>query len=97
MGETPWDNPLHIFGTLPNYGLDRIRTPLLIVAGQGDNVVPPGQSRHLFVGLRPLDRSAQLAVYPGQGYAITDWSLEQAVDVSKRMVGFLEDHLRKGR
>lgn len=97
MGETPWDNPLRYISNSPYYRLDGIRTPMLIVAGEADNVVPPEQSTRLFVGLRRLEKPAQLAVYPGQGHAIGDWSLDQAADVSERMVEFLNRHLQKAR
>lgn len=93
MGEPLWDNPLRYLSNSPYYRLDRIHTPLLIVAGEGDNAVPYEQSTSLFVGLRRLERPAQLAVYPGQGHVIGDWSLEHAVDVSQRMVDFLRRHL----
>lgn len=94
MGETPWDNPLRYVVNSPYYRIDRIRTPLLIVAGEGDSAVPYRQSTAFFVGLRRLERPAQLAVYPGQGHGIGEWSLEHAVDVSRRMVEFLRKHLQ---
>ncbi|MCG7349857.1 S9 family peptidase [Sphingomonas sp. ACRSK] len=94
MGETPWDNPLRYISNSPYYRIDRIHTPLLIVAGEGDNAVPYEQSKGFFVGLRRLDRPAQLAVYPGQGHSIGEWSIDHAADVSQRMVDFLRSHLQ---
>lgn len=93
MGESVWDDPLRYVSNSPFYRLDRIRTPLFIVAGERDNAVPFEQSTGLFVGLRRLERPAQLAVYPGQGHVISEWSLQHAVDASRRMVEFLRRYL----
>lgn len=93
MGETPWVNPQRYIDNSPFYRIDRIHTPMLIVAGEKDSTVPYEESKKLFVGLRRLDRPVQLAIYPGQGHVISTWSTESAVDVSQRMVDFLDKHL----
>lgn len=97
MGEMPWANPQRYIDNSPFYRLDRIRTPLLIVAGEKDGTVPYQQSKGLFVGLRRLDRPVQLAIYPGEGHVISTWSTTSAVDVSQRMVEFLDRHIGEGR
>lgn len=94
MGETPWVNPQRYIDNSPFYRIDRIYTPLLIVAGEKDSTVPYEESKKLFVGLRRLERPVQLAIYPGEGHVISTWSTESAVDVSQRMVEFLDKHLR---
>lgn len=93
MGEMPWSNPQRYIDNSPYYRIDRITTPLLIVAGEKDKTVPYEQSKGLFVGLRRLDRPVQLAIYPGQGHVISTWSTSSAVDVSQRMVEFLDRHI----
>ncbi|WJI16112.1 prolyl oligopeptidase family serine peptidase [Pseudoxanthomonas winnipegensis] len=93
MGETPWANPQRFIDNSPFYRIDRIHTPMLIVAGERDGAVPYQESKKLFVGLRRLDRPVQLAIYPGQGHVIATWSTPSAVDVSRRMVQFLDKHL----
>jgi hypothetical protein len=62
MGESPWANPARFIDNSPYYRIDRIHTPLLIVAGEG--------------------------------HMIATWSTASAVDVSQRMVEFLDKHLR---
>jgi dipeptidyl aminopeptidase/acylaminoacyl peptidase len=93
MGETPWVNPQRYIDNSPFYRVDRIHTPLLIVAGEKDGTVPYEESKKLFVGLRRLERPVQLAIYPGEGHVISTWSTKNAVDVSRRMVDFLDKHL----
>lgn len=95
MGETPWANPQRFIDSSPFYRIDRIRTPLLIVAGESDDTVPYAESKKFFVGLRRMDRPVQLAIYPGQGHVIFTWSKASAIDVSQRMLDFLDKHLRQ--
>jgi dipeptidyl aminopeptidase/acylaminoacyl peptidase len=93
MGESPWANPQRYIDNSPFYRVDRIHTPLLIVAGEADDTCPADGARHFFAGLRRLQRPAQLLVYPGEGHSISDWSVQHAVDVSQRMVEFLRRHI----
>lgn len=93
MGQSPWDNIQRYIVNSPYYRIDRIHTPLLIVAGEKDNAVPFEESKRLFVGLRRLDKPAQLAIYPGEGHVVNEWSAEHAADVSRRMIEFLRRHL----
>ncbi len=94
MGEPLWSNLQRYIANSPYFLIDRINTPMLIVAGADDAVVDAGLSRGMFVGLRRMGRPAQLAIYPGQGHSIVDWSVESAVDVSQRMIAFLDKHLK---
>src|SRR3546814_13770601 len=84
MGDSPWSNPQRYISNSPYYRIDRIRTPLLIVAGNKDTTVPSDEARRLFVGLRRMGRSAQLAIYPGEGHVISEWSIGHATDVARR-------------
>lgn len=93
MGQSVWDNPLRYIANSPYYRIDRINTPMLIVAGEKDTTVPFHEAKRLFVGLRRLEKPAQLAIYPGEGHVIHSWSPESAADVSERMVRFLDKHL----
>ena len=51
----------------------------------------------MFSALRRLGRTAQLAVYEGQGHAIWEWEPKQAIDAAERMLDFLRRHLAMGR
>src|SRR3546814_12243904 len=83
MGDSPWANPQRYISNSPYYRIDRIRTPLLIVAGNKDTTVPSDEERRLFVGLRRMGRSAELALFPCEGHVLNEWSLENAPDVAR--------------
>lgn len=94
MGTHPWDDLPRYLENSPYYRADRIKSPLLIIHGDADSNVNDAQK--MFTALRRLDRTAQLAIYPGQGHTIHYWSLDHAVDATQRIVSFL-DHYVKGR
>src|SRR3546814_8571707 len=94
MGDSPWANPQRYISNSPYYRIDRIRTPLLIVAGNKDTTVPSDEARRLFVGLRRMGRSAQLAIYPGEGHVISEWSIGHATDRSAEHTSELQSLMR---
>jgi dipeptidyl aminopeptidase/acylaminoacyl peptidase len=67
---------------------------MLIVAGEDDLTVPCEESEKLFVALRRLGRPVELRLYEGEGHVISEWANANAVDVSRRMVEFLAEHLK---
>ena len=93
MGEPLWANPQRYIDNSPYYRADRIHTPLLIVAGERDTTVSFEEAKKLFVALRRLERPAQLAIYPGEGHVISEWSVAHAAEVSQRMIDFMDKHL----
>lgn len=95
MGTHPWANLRRYIDNSPYYRADLIRTPLLIVHGDQDSAYHDAEK--LFTALRRLDRPAELAIYHGQGHVVSDWSLPNAVDAARRMVGFFDQHLGRER
>jgi dipeptidyl aminopeptidase/acylaminoacyl peptidase len=96
MGQPPWSDPKRYLDNSPYYRADRIRTPLLIIHGRQDVSCPAQEAEKMFVALRRLGRTAQLAVYEGEGHVITDWEPEHAVDAADRMLSFLRRYTGKG-
>ena len=50
----------------------------------------------MFSALRRLGRTAQLAVYEGEGHVIYEYEEKQAVDAAGRVLDFLQRHLGMG-
>ncbi len=66
---------------------DRIRSPLLILQGDADPVVPPAQSRAIADRLRSLGRTVETHFYEGEGHG---WLRpETMVDELERIESFL--------
>lgn len=48
---------------------DRIATPLLLLQGLDDRVVPPDQTRAIEAQLRQRGRAVEAHYYPGEGHS----------------------------
>ena len=71
-GSFPWSNPELYVGQSPVYSADRITTPLLLVTGDSDTNVPPGESHNMFTALKLLGRDVELVEFPGEDHWILD-------------------------
>ncbi|TVQ28685.1 MAG: S9 family peptidase [Wenzhouxiangella sp.] len=71
-GSFPWNNQDLYVGQSPVYAADRITTPLLLVTGDSDTNVPPGESHNMFTALKLLGRDVELVEFPGEDHWILD-------------------------
>ena len=71
-GSFPWNNRDLYVGQSPVYRADRITTPLLLVTGDSDTNVPPGESHNMFTALKLLGREVELVEFPGEDHWILD-------------------------
>lgn len=93
MGMPPWDNLQHYFENSPYYLADRIHTPLLLIHGEDDIACPVTEAQKMFTALKRLNRKAELAIYPGEGHVMDEWTLENALDGTMRVITFFNNHL----
>jgi dipeptidyl aminopeptidase/acylaminoacyl peptidase len=47
----------------------------------------------MFNALKRLDRTAELAIYDGEGHVPGDWSLVNAVDATQKMIDWLAKYV----
>jgi dipeptidyl aminopeptidase/acylaminoacyl peptidase len=93
MGTHPWANLQRYLTNSPYFRADRIHTPLLLIHGAIDKTCPVEQAEQMYNALKRLDRTAELAVYAGEGHVPGDWSLVNAVDATDRMLTWLERYM----
>ncbi len=74
----------------PTWFADRITTPLLVLHGEDDPVIPVGQSRVLVERMRVAGATVELIVYPGEGHGFRQ--REHQVDEYQRIAAFLSRH-----
>jgi dipeptidyl aminopeptidase/acylaminoacyl peptidase len=95
MGGTPWERREAFIENSPFFYFDRIQTPLLIVQGSKDTSVAPFLGDQIFVALRRLGKEAVYAKYEGERHSPSqEWSYEHQVDLSYRMIRWLEGHMK---
>ena len=66
----PWNNKDLYVGQSPLFHADKINTPLLLLTGDSDTNVPPGESIQLYTALKILDRPVELILVKGEDHHI---------------------------
>jgi dipeptidyl aminopeptidase/acylaminoacyl peptidase len=73
-GSFPWNSPEIYVDQSPLFRADKITTPLLLLTGDSDTNVPPGESIQLFTALKMLDRPVELILVKGEDHHIVTYS-----------------------
>jgi dipeptidyl aminopeptidase/acylaminoacyl peptidase len=96
IGGTLWAEPLKYFATTAVLFADRIKTPHLILTGEGDWNVPGGNSRELYYAMRRLGKDVTWVNYLNGGHGAGAASNESDFhDHWKRVFDFYEKHFNK--
>jgi hypothetical protein len=91
IGGSLWEKPKQYIENSPLFALDKVETPLLILANDKDGAVPWYQGIELFSGLRRLSKPAWLLNYNDEPH----WpvKIQNRVDFQKRMQQFFDHYL----
>ncbi|MBS4001148.1 MAG: S9 family peptidase [Desulfobulbaceae bacterium] len=66
----PWNNKDIYIGQSPLFFADRITTPLLLITGDSDTNVPPGESFQMYTALKILNKPVELVLIKGEDHHI---------------------------
>jgi dipeptidyl aminopeptidase/acylaminoacyl peptidase len=69
-GRTPWGDAEFFLGRSPLFAADQVRTPLLLLHGEADANVTPGESVQMFTALQTLGRDVEMVTFPGEDHGI---------------------------
>lgn len=69
-GSFPWNAPELYQQRSPLNFADQINTPLLLIHGDADTNVPPGESHMMYSALKLLDKDVELVEFVGEDHAI---------------------------
>jgi dipeptidyl aminopeptidase/acylaminoacyl peptidase len=96
IGGTLWSDPLKYFATTAVLYADRIKTPHLIMTGEGDWNVPGGNSRELYYAMKRLGKDVTWVNYLNGGHGAGAASNESDFhDHWKRVFDFYEENFNK--
>ena len=70
----PWDSPDIYIDQSPLFRADKVNTPLLLLTGDGDTNVPPGESIQMYTALKLLGRPVELILVEGENHHILTYS-----------------------
>ena len=94
MGGSPWQFRDRYLENSPILYFDRVETPLLIVQGTRDPIVPMFLADEIFVGLRRLGKEAEYQRYDGEGHDPNYWSHDHQVVFCEQMIRWFDVHLK---
>ena len=76
----------------PIFFLDRVRAPLLLVAGKNDPRCPPEESQQVVDELKKQGRTCEFLLYEDEGHGFA--KLENLFDAYRKVVAFLDRELK---
>lgn len=71
-GSFPWNNRDLYVEHSPLFNADKVTTPLLLITGDSDVNVPPGESHQMYTALKLLGKDVALVEIPGEDHHIID-------------------------
>ncbi|MGD0972908.1 MAG: S9 family peptidase [Candidatus Korobacteraceae bacterium] len=71
--------------------IDRIKAPLLLLAGENDPRCPPSEAKQVADAIRKHGGSAQLKIYANEGHSFS--RLENQIDAYRRASDFIKSHV----
>ncbi|CCQ10421.1 hypothetical protein PALB_12860 [Pseudoalteromonas luteoviolacea B = ATCC 29581] len=66
----PWNNPTLYSNHSPVFHADKVKTPLLLIHGDADTNVPPGESHNMYTALKLLGQDVELVEFKGADHQI---------------------------
>jgi dipeptidyl aminopeptidase/acylaminoacyl peptidase len=94
MGGTPWEFRERYIENSPIFFMDRVETPLLIVHGSKDDVVPSFLADEVFIDLRRLRKEVVYAKYEMGRHDFNRLNYLDMVDYCNRVISWFDKHLK---
>ncbi len=88
------DDPEFLRTISPIHKADRIRAPLLVIQGDHDVRVPQEESEQIVETVRRNEGVVEYVIFPDEGHGIQ--RLPHRLELARRTVAFLEEHLVRG-
>ena len=88
------EDPRFLRTISPIHKADRIRAPLLVIQGDHDVRVPQEESEQIVETVRRNEGIVEYIVFPDEGHGIQ--RLPHRLELGRRTVAFLEEHLVRG-
>lgn len=92
IGASLWERPDLYIENSPLFRADRIETPLLIMANDGDGAVPWYQGIELFTAMRRLEKPCWMLNYNDDEHNLSKRA--NMKDLDKRMMQFFDHYLK---
>lgn len=91
-GSYPWNAKDLYVGQSPLFQADKITTPLLLLHGDADVNVPPGESQQMYTALKLLGQEVELIEVAGEDHHILDYPKRKIW--METIVAWFDKHLK---
>ncbi len=88
----PWDSPEIYIEQSPLFNAEKVNTPLLLVTGDEDTNVPPGESVQMYTALKILGKPVELLKVKGQNHHILNY--EKRIEWNNAIVAWFDKWLK---
>jgi dipeptidyl aminopeptidase/acylaminoacyl peptidase len=88
----PWNNHELYIGQSPLFHADKVTTPLLLITGDKDTNVPPGESIQMYTALKLLGRPVELVMVKGEDHHILTYS--KRIQWHNTLMAWWDKHLK---
>ncbi len=88
----PWNNREIYVDQSPLFHADKISTPLLLLHGDKDTNVPPGESIQLYTALKILGKTVEYIEVQGQNHTILDY--KKRIQWQKTIMAWFDNYLK---
>ena len=89
----PWNNKDLYVEQSPLFHADKVTTPILLLHGNSDTNVPPGESRQFYTALKLLQKEVELIEIDKQDHHIKDYN--KRILWQKTILAWFDKHLKK--
>ena len=96
IGATLWQQPQKYVEHSAIFFADRIQTPLMLITGAQDSNVPADNTREMYYALRRLGKEVVWVNYMNGGHGGGNATVEDFLDMQKRMVEWYDSKLKVG-
>ncbi|MCF6434813.1 prolyl oligopeptidase family serine peptidase [Pseudoalteromonas sp. MMG022] len=88
----PWNNPTLYSQHSPVFHADKVTTPILLLHGDADTNVPPGESHNMYTALKLLGKDVELIEYKGADHQI--FARDRRFHWWNTMLAYFDMHLK---
>lgn len=96
-GGTPWNNEGELLARSPIRYVDRVNTPILLIAAESDLRCPIEQTEQFFVALKKLRKEVKFLRFPGEGHTFGSAGKPRArIERLQHILDWLRRYLKEG-
>ena len=82
MGKPYYERKEEYRANSPFHSIENLNTPMLLWAGANDFHIDYQQSIHFYLGLRRLNKKAELLLFEDEGHSIMDYKKKKYLGVA---------------